>query len=52
MAQQVKEPVLSLLLFGLLLWCRFDPWPRILNALGMAEKKRKISKLRYKGKQY
>ena len=27
-AQQVKEPALSLLWLGLLLRCGFDPWPR------------------------
>ena len=27
MVQQVKDPVLSLLWLGLLLWYRFDPWP-------------------------
>ena len=26
--QQVKDPALPLLWLGLLLWCRFDPWPR------------------------
>ena len=28
MAQQVKDPALSLLWLGLLLWDRFNPWPR------------------------
>ena len=28
MAQQVKDLVLSLLWFGSLLWCVFDPWPK------------------------
>ena len=28
MAQQIKDPALSLLWLGLLLWCRFSPWPR------------------------
>ena len=27
MAQQVKDPVLSLLWPGSLLWCEFNPWP-------------------------
>ena len=27
-AQQVRNPALSLLQLGLLLWCGFDPWPR------------------------
>ena len=27
MAQQVKDPVLSLQWLGLLPWHRFDPWP-------------------------
>ena len=27
MAQQVKDPVLSLLWLWLQLWHRFDPWP-------------------------
>ena len=27
MVQRVKDPVLSLQQLGLLLWCRFDPWP-------------------------
>ena len=27
-AQQIKGPVLSLLWFRLLLWCRLDPWLR------------------------
>ena len=27
-AQQVKDPVSSLLWLGLLLWCTFNPWPR------------------------
>jgi len=26
MAQWVKDPALSLLCLGLLLWCGFDPW--------------------------
>ena len=28
MAQWIKDPVLSLQWLGLLLWHRFDPWPR------------------------
>ena len=28
MAQEVKEPALSLLWLRSLLWCGFDPWPR------------------------
>ena len=27
MTQWVKDPALSLQQLGLLLWCRFDPWP-------------------------
>ena len=27
MAQQVKDPILSLQWLWLLLWCQFDPWP-------------------------
>ena len=27
-AQQVKDPALSLLWLWLLLWCEFDSWPR------------------------
>ena len=27
MVHQVKDPVLSLQWFGLLLWCEFDRWP-------------------------
>ena len=36
MAQQVKDPVLALLL-----WCRFDPWPRNFHMPGVAIKKKK-----------
>ena len=28
MAQRVKDPALSLLWLGSLLWDKFDPWPR------------------------
>ena len=28
MAQQIKDPALSLLWLGLLVWRGFDPWPR------------------------
>ena len=37
MAQWVKDPVLSLLWLGSLLWRRFDPWPRsFLHAVSAA----------------
>ena len=40
MEQQVKDLVLSLQWFRLLLWCGFDPWPRSFHML-MAWPKRK-----------
>ena len=40
-AQQVKDPALSLLWFGSVLWYGFSPWPQeILHALGMAPPKK------------
>ena len=43
-AQQVKDPVLSLLWFRSLLWQRLDPWPRNFCMLGAKKKKkRKLS---------
>ena len=41
MAQQVKELVLSLLWFGSLLWCEFDPWPEKFYMLWMWTKSKK-----------
>ena len=32
-AQWVKDLVLSLLQLGLLLWCRFSPWPENIHVL-------------------
>ena len=41
MAQWVKDLALSLQWLGLLLWHKFDPWPRELpHALGSAKKKK------------
>ena len=40
-AEQVKDPVLSLQWLGSLLQCRFSPWPRFPYAVG-ADKKIKI----------
>ena len=47
MTQGVKEPALSLLQFGLLLWCKFNPWPWNFqpHATGMAGKKKKRKKI-------
>ena len=39
-AQQVKDPVLSLLHLGSLLWHRLHPWPGIPHAAGTAKKKK------------
>ena len=40
MVQHVKDPALWLQWLGLLLWYRFDPWPRELpHAVGAAKKK-------------
>ena len=42
MAQQVNDPVLSLLWLRSLLWLGFDPWPQeIPHAKGAAKKKKK-----------
>ena len=39
---RIKDPVLSLLWFGLLLWHSFDPWPgNFLHAMGQGQKKKK-----------
>ena len=48
MAQQVKEPALSLQQFGLLLWCRLDPWPGKLHML-QARPKQKEEENEIKG---
>ena len=51
-AQWVKDPVLSLLWLGSLLWCRFDPWTRnfcILWAWPKKKKKKKRILLRVMG---
>ena len=40
-AQQVKEPVLSLLWLWLELWLRFNPWPGNSTCLGHGQKKKK-----------
>ena len=41
--QQVKGPMLSLLLLGLLHWHGFDPWARnfLMPSMGVAKKKKK-----------
>ena len=40
MAQQVKDPALSLLFLVSLVWCGFDPWPgELLHASGTVKKK-------------
>ena len=41
MAQWVKDPVLSLLWLRLLLWRRFDPWPRNFDMPQVWPKKKK-----------
>lgn len=42
MVQWVKDLMLSLLWLWLLLWHRFDPWPReLVDAAGAAKKKKK-----------
>ena len=40
MIQQVKDPTLSLLWLGLLLWHGFSPARELLHAVGLANKKR------------
>ena len=41
--QWVKDPALSLQWLGLLLWCRFNPWPwELPHAAGAAKKTKKI----------
>lgn len=45
MAQWVKDLMLSLLWFWLLLWLGFDPWPReLLHAPGVAKKQKQKQK--------
>ena len=44
MVQWVKEPVLSLLWLGSLLWCRFSPWPRNFCMPWVWQKKKKKKK--------
>ena len=41
MAQQIKDPGLSLQWFKLLLWHGFAPWPRTLHMSGGGGKERK-----------
>lgn len=41
----VKDPVLSLLQLGSLLWCRFHPWPRNYVQRAWPKKKKKKGKL-------
>ena len=41
MAQQVKDPALSLQRLWSLLWCRLDPWPETSWCLGCGQKKKK-----------
>ena len=46
MVQWVKDLVLSLQWFGLLLWHRFDPCPgKLSHAIGAAKKEKKKKKL-------
>ena len=45
MTQWVKDPVLPLQRLKVLLWYRFEPWPRIFpNASGAAKKRKKKKK--------
>ena len=44
MVKQVKDMVLSLLWLRLLLWHRFDPWPRNFHMPGELPKKTKKKK--------
>ena len=45
MAQQVKDPVLSLQWLGSVLWLGLDPWPmEIPHATGVAKKQNKPTK--------
>ena len=46
MAQQVKDPALSLQGLELLLWYSFDPWPRNFHMLWAWAKKKKKEKER------
>ena len=41
MVQQVKDPMLSLLWFGLLLWYKFEPWPGHFHVQWMGPKTNK-----------
>ena len=43
-AQQVKDPALSLLRLRSLLWHGFDPWSRNLHALWVRQKRNKKQK--------
>ena len=43
-AQWVKDPVLSLLWLGLILWCRFNAWPRNFHMPWVQPKKLKKKK--------
>ena len=52
MAQQVKDPALSLLWLWLHLWLGVDPWPGNFHMLRMKPKKKKKKKLWEKCKQY
>ena len=45
MAQQLKDLVLSLQHLGLLLWCRFNPWPRNFHMSQAWQKKKKEVKI-------
>ena len=45
-AQQVKDPALSLQRLGLLLWRGFDPWPGKFHVPWVQQKKKK-STMRY-----
>ena len=44
MAQWVKDPALSLLWLGSLLWCSFSPWPRNFSMLWVWPKREKKTK--------
>ena len=43
-AQEVKDPALSLMWLRSLLWCRFNPWPRKFYSQGKKKKKEKKKK--------
>ena len=44
MVQWVKDPVLLLQQFGLLLWLEFDPWPGNFYMLGPSQKEERNNK--------